>query len=176
MVFHQYETGVRSGTIKPAVTLYEINQHLSVPKSPLTRPTGVSAEKGVKQTLTVFCVMSEIVSWHDQRPGLLSQKWDVKYHVFLVDSINGLWGICGVLKSLWWNQLCRPFFSIRARCYYFHTGFVPQRDISHLHKVSCLQHHEETLHHLAICIVYGLSLSDSKENCRKEKILRILSA
>ena len=25
MVFHQYETGVRSGTIKPGVTKYEIN-------------------------------------------------------------------------------------------------------------------------------------------------------
>ena len=25
VVFHQYETGVRSGTIKPGVTKYEIN-------------------------------------------------------------------------------------------------------------------------------------------------------
>jgi len=84
VVFHQYETGVRSGTIKPGVTKYEINfvrcaknfaKTLQKNLQKLCKNHPRHDQRGVSSAYTLghcvenfFCpILSKIIFWNDQQ-------------------------------------------------------------------------------------------------------------
>ena len=75
MVFHQYETGVRSGTIKPGVTKYEINFVFCAKTTP-EKTSGVRPQPKywvtvLKLKQILISLLSKISSWNDQTEMML---------------------------------------------------------------------------------------------------------
>ena len=118
VVFHQYETGVRSGTIKPGVTKYEIN-FVCAKITPNNKTNRVSLHSLYWVTVSKQIVidllsdLSKIVSWNDQ--AHLSQK-----------------RFAGGLHNRLYDKSIVPSYSLRPNNVVPNqTDSVPKQDIQH---------------------------------------------